>query len=78
MRRELEGRDKEIQDKATEIKALHREKVEQERARHTDIIKLRLEVGNVISIFTVVFTYTCNICPYFTSGFPPMCIRENI
>ena len=44
MRQELEVKDKEIQDKVAEIKLLQQEKVEMERTRHTDIVKLRLEV----------------------------------
>lgn len=37
-------KDKEIQDKVDEVKLLQREKSELERARHTDMVKLRLEV----------------------------------
>ena len=41
---EMETKEKEIQDKVAEIKLLRREKAELEQLRHTDIVKLRLEV----------------------------------
>ena len=44
VRQEMEAKEKEIQDKIAEIKLLQREKAELERMRHTDIVKLRLEV----------------------------------
>lgn len=40
----METKEKEIQDKVAEIKLLRREKAELEQLRHTDIVKLRLEV----------------------------------
>lgn len=44
VRQEVEAKGKEIQDKVAEVKSLQREKAELERMRHTDIVKLRLEV----------------------------------
>lgn len=44
VRQEVVVKDKEVQDKVAEVKMLQREKAELERMRHTDIVKLRLEV----------------------------------
>lgn len=44
VRQEVVAKDKEVQDKVVEVKMLQREKAELERMRHTDIVKLRLEV----------------------------------
>ena len=44
VQRTCQVKDKEIQDKVDKVKLLQWEKSELERARHTDIVKLRLEV----------------------------------
>lgn len=44
VRQEIEVKEKDIQDKIAEMRLLQREKAELERKRHTDIVKLRLEV----------------------------------
>ena len=37
-------KERKLQEKVDQVKQLQREKAEIERARHTDIVKLRLEV----------------------------------
>ena len=44
VKQEVEAKEREIQDKTAEVKLLQREKAELDRMRHTDIVKLRLEV----------------------------------
>ena len=46
MKQDVGAKEREIQDKIAEVKLLQREKAELERIRHTDIVKLRLEVSN--------------------------------
>lgn len=48
VRQEIEAKEKDVQDKKAEIKLLQREKAELERIRHTDIVKLRLEVRSLL------------------------------
>lgn len=47
VRQEMDAKEKENQDRIAEIKFLQREKAEVERVRHTDIVKLRLEVSDI-------------------------------
>lgn len=66
VRQEMDDKEKEIQDKITEIKLLQREKAEVERMRHTDIVKLRLEVrgnGNVTIIAINCIIHSCSMMP---------------
>jgi hypothetical protein len=58
VRQETEAKEKEVQDKKAEIKLMQREKAELERIRHTDIVKLRLEVrlSMHVTYYVVVMT----------------------
>ena len=66
VRQEMGAKEKEIQEKIAEIKLLQREKTEIERMRHTDIVKLRLEVrGKLIiaSLHCVTHSYMNSMMP---------------
>lgn len=63
VRQETEAKEKEVQDKIAEIKLLQRQKAEVERIRHTDIVKLRLEVW-MISVTWHILSYTYPLVQY--------------
>ena len=45
VREQVADKERELEEKATEVKTLQLEKAELERMRHTDTVKLRLEVS---------------------------------
>lgn len=45
MRREIESQQKLLQDKSDEITVLHKQLADTERDKHTEIVKIRLEVA---------------------------------
>ena len=56
MQKDIELLEKTVQDKNGEIRQLQKENAELERAKHTEVVKLRLEVCIIIAVY-VVYTH---------------------
>ncbi len=52
--------EKTVQDKNVEIRQLQKHSVELERAKHTEVVKLRLEVGTVhyFNFYVYIYSYS--------------------
>lgn len=49
VKKEIENVQKVVQDKTAEIRQLQKQQADSDREKHTEIVKLRLEVGTVLN-----------------------------
>ncbi len=62
-REEIAAKEKDLEEKVGEVKTLQREKAELERMRHTDTVKLRLEVSKLYQSHTITQTVHNSMMP---------------
>ena len=64
VQKEIEALERTVQEKNGEIRQLQKENAELERAKHTEVVKLRLEVGwcrhgyNSTCCYSVLLSYS--------------------